>query len=455
MGDAEPAAPGYEGERDAAGRRHGSGVATHKNGDVYSGGYKVGLRHGSGKYVFAMGGQYEGGYHSNKKDGDGTMSYPDGSVYKGGWTADKRNGAGVYTYANGDSYDGGWKEGGRHGKGTYFFAAQRCQFFGYWNTGTFAWGTWVFKDGTTFAGKFSDGPIQNQQRPASRHPAAFYHGKGAEEVGRISGGRWAAAEPAPASQLHGLTGAAPRRCTPSLRAAPLLKPTAGRNLDTILSNMTHEIPDQPVLRAKTPAVVCFAGGGGGGGGLAHTGSVPQGGNIVIYGPAGSGRRTQTALIAEKYGAIVISTGELLRKEVADGSELGIAVKKYMDDGAFVPDELVQQALKPVLQDPEVKRKGFVMYGYPRTAGQVAHLISLNVTVHALFVLDFNLGVSKYQLVERCAMRRIDPETGTVYSLSDDEALGTLPDDVSKSHEFCIKNEELCIKNDEFCRSSSG
>ena len=180
--------PGYEGERDEKGKRHGQGVATHKNGDVYTGGYKHGLRHGKGSYVFKAGGKYEGGYHRNKKDGMGVMTYADGSVYRGEWTADKRNGTGTYTYANGDTYDGGWKEGGRHGKGTYFFAQHSCQFFGYWNTGSFAWGTWVFKDGTTFAGKFSDGPTQ--PRPASRAPGAFYAAN-LQQAGQIKAGRWA------------------------------------------------------------------------------------------------------------------------------------------------------------------------------------------------------------------------------------------------------------------------
>eukprot|EP01047_Picozoa_sp_COSAG01_P039685 COSAG01_NODE_3293_length_6301_cov_3.437278_9_plen_217_part_00 len=65
-------------------------------------------------------------------------------------SADRRHGQGTYSYANGDAYDGGWQAGARHGKGMYYFGAHQCQFFGCWQDGSFAFGTWVFKDGTTF-----------------------------------------------------------------------------------------------------------------------------------------------------------------------------------------------------------------------------------------------------------------------------------------------------------------
>jgi hypothetical protein len=228
------------------------------------------------------------------------MTYADGSVYRGEWTADKRNGTGTYTYANGDTYDGGWKEGGRHGKGTYFFAQHSCQFFGYWNTGSFAWGTWVFKDGTTFAGKFSDGPTQ--PRPASRAPGAFYAAN-LQQAGQIKAGRWSAnmqmvpagsATKAPV-RLH-MSGAAPRRFPVHLKPAPDI------NLDSILSTMEYEIPAAPVLRAQTAPA------------QPRAGSVPPAGNILVYGPPGSGRATQSNLLAEKYGAVVISMGKLLRDQ---------------------------------------------------------------------------------------------------------------------------------------------
>jgi 5'-nucleotidase len=366
------------------------------------------------------------------------MTYADGSEYKGEWTADKRNGTGTYKYANGDTYDGGWKEGGRHGKGTYFFAQHSCQFFGYWNTGSFAWGTWVFKDGTTFAGKFSDGPMQ--PRPASRAPGAFYAAK-TQQAGRIKGGRWAPTTqmvPA-ASRLH-WSGAAPRKFPVHLQ------PAQDVSLNSILSSMEqYEIPSAPEMRPQTAVPEQQP---------PRAGSVPTSGNVLIYGPPGSGRSTQSSLLAEKYGAVVISTGKLLRQEIEQGTELGTQAREFVDSGGFVPDELVQQIVEPVLLSAEVKQNGFVMYGYPRTASQVEHLLKI-VRIDALFVLDVSLGVSMHKLIERCCLRRVDPEMGTVYSLADHDALDGLSADIKNrlvvadgdnSEDKIQKRIELFVQN---------
>ena len=421
--DEEPVTPGYEGARDDNGKRHGQGVATHKNGDVYTGSYVHGQRQGQGVYTFKAGGRYEGGYHRNKKDGKGTMTYANGTSYRGDWCADRRHGSGVYTYANGDSYDGGWKEGARHGKGTYFFRQHKCQFFGYWSGGSFAWGTWVFQDGTTFAGKFEDGPLA---RPASRAPATL-HTANSQQTGAFRSQRWRARSalspvsgtPSP-TRIHA-SGALPRRF-------PMrhLKPEK-TNLTSILAGMDYDVPAPALPRAQTPAVAP----------IAEAAEREEGAkNIIIYGPPGSGRRTQTAMVAEKYGGVVISMGGLLRQAIHEtGNPLqrqrSEKVKLAVTHSDFVPDEIVQELLGPALQSAEVQEKGFVMYGYPRTAAQAAHLQSLGVQIDAFVVLDFSLGTSKQDLIERCAMRRVDPETGTVHSLLEHEAIAALAPEVRK------------------------
>ena len=86
------------------------------------------------------------------------MKYADGSVYDGEYKMDMRHGTGTYSYVNGDTYAGGWANGVKHGKGCYFFAQTRCQFLGFWEASKFTAGTWVFKDGTTYAGTFEGGP---------------------------------------------------------------------------------------------------------------------------------------------------------------------------------------------------------------------------------------------------------------------------------------------------------
>merc|ERR1711990_138746 len=88
----------YDGERNEADERHGSGRAILPNGDIYEGEYQCGKKHGEGTYKFKNGARYVGVYSENKKDGKGTFYYPDGSIYEGQWTDDRKHGQGTYTY---------------------------------------------------------------------------------------------------------------------------------------------------------------------------------------------------------------------------------------------------------------------------------------------------------------------------------------------------------------------
>ncbi|KAM9816995.1 radial spoke head 1 homolog [Neosynchiropus ocellatus] len=122
----------YEGERNEAGERHGSGKATLPNGDQYEGLYQYGRRHGWGTYIFKNGARYVGNYVENKKHGPGTLYFPDGSNYEGAWDDDVFHGVGVYTYPNGDTYEGEWSDHKRHGKGTYLFKDTGSKYTGTW-----------------------------------------------------------------------------------------------------------------------------------------------------------------------------------------------------------------------------------------------------------------------------------------------------------------------------------
>jgi len=82
----------YDGERNEADERHGSGRAILPNGDIYEGEYQCGKKHGEGTYKFKNGARYVGVYSENKKDGKGTFYYPDGSIYEGQWTDDRKHG---------------------------------------------------------------------------------------------------------------------------------------------------------------------------------------------------------------------------------------------------------------------------------------------------------------------------------------------------------------------------
>jgi adenylate kinase len=98
-------------------------------------------------------------------------------------------------------------------------------------------------------------------------------------------------------------------------------------------------------------------------------------NIVLLGAPGAGKGTQAAKLIETYGLAHISTGDILRKAVADKTPLGIAAKGFMDNGELVPDEVVIGLVKARLQEPDAEA-GFILDGFPRTPAQAEALASM-------------------------------------------------------------------------------
>lgn len=95
-------------------------------------------------------------------------------------------------------------------------------------------------------------------------------------------------------------------------------------------------------------------------------------NIVLFGAPGAGKGTQAKFIVDKYGIPQISTGDLLRAAVANQTKLGLEAKKYMDEGALVPDELVIGLIKERLAEKDTE-KGFILDGFPRNVVQAETL----------------------------------------------------------------------------------
>ena len=91
-------------------------------------------------------------------------------------------------------------------------------------------------------------------------------------------------------------------------------------------------------------------------------------NIVLFGPPGAGKGTQSDLIIKKYQLVHLSTGDILRSEVKEGTTLGMEAKKLMDAGDLVPDEIVIGMISSKL-DSNHNAKGFIFDGFPRTAAQ--------------------------------------------------------------------------------------
>lgn len=97
--------------------------------------------------------------------------------------------------------------------------------------------------------------------------------------------------------------------------------------------------------------------------------------LIIVGPPGAGKGTQAGRIAESFGIPAISTGDIFRKNVSEGTPLGVQAKAIMDAGNYVPDELTNELVKSRLSESDAEQ-GFLLDGYPRTVGQVAYLDAL-------------------------------------------------------------------------------
>lgn len=132
-------------------------------------------------------------------------------------------------------------------------------------------------------------------------------------------------------------------------------------------------------------------------------------NLIIMGAPGSGKGTQAALICKAHNIPHISTGDILRKNIADGTELGKQAKAFMDAGKLVPDELVVALLKDRIEQADCKN-GFLLDGFPRTKAQ-ADALGKIVNIDVALNLETDLG----KLADRMASRRVCPKCG--YSTS--------------------------------------
>jgi adenylate kinase len=112
-------------------------------------------------------------------------------------------------------------------------------------------------------------------------------------------------------------------------------------------------------------------------------------NLFIIGPSGCGKSTQAKLIAQKYNLTHYSTGQLLRDEIAAASELGLKAKSFMDQGIWVPDELVLDILKTNLQ--KINNQNFIVDGFPRMLSQgieiEKYLQSVGQKMSSIILLD--------------------------------------------------------------------
>jgi adenylate kinase len=140
--------------------------------------------------------------------------------------------------------------------------------------------------------------------------------------------------------------------------------------------------------------------------------------LIFIGPPGAGKGTQCARIIETLGIPHISTGDMFRAAVRDGTPMGLEAKRYMDAGELVPDSVVIGLVRERLEAPDVSA-GFLLDGFPRTVPQAQALQQTLTDIGAPLSAVILLEVPDDLIVARIVGRRTDPETGRIYHLQFD------------------------------------
>ena len=161
--------------------------------------------------------------------------------------------------------------------------------------------------------------------------------------------------------------------------------------------------------------------------------------IILLGPPGGGKGTQSKLLVSKFNIPQISTGDILRDHVKNKSELGIKANSYMQNGELVPDNLILNMIKFRLKQDDCK-KGYILDGFPRTIPQAEGLDNilenLNQKLDKIVVLE----VKDEDIIERMSGRRMHIESGRVYHIKFNPPKNEGLDDIT--------NEKLTIRKDD-------
>ncbi len=131
--------------------------------------------------------------------------------------------------------------------------------------------------------------------------------------------------------------------------------------------------------------------------------------VILLGAPGSGKGTQAQFIMERFGIPQISTGDMLRKSVADNTTLGSQIKGIMDSGSLVPDDVMIKLVQERIKQPDCA-KGFLLDGFPRTVKQADAFRHAGVNIDKVIEIDVPDDV----IVQRLSGRRIHPGSGRVY-----------------------------------------
>ena len=183
-------------------------------------------------------------------------------------------------------------------------------------------------------------------------------------------------------------------------------------------------------------------------------------NIVLFGPPGAGKGTQSQYLVKKLNGFQISTGDMLRNEIKINSEIGKKINQDMNDGHFISDDIVNNLIKDVVFDP--KKKGKLIFdGYPRTLSQAKNLDIILENSNQNIDFIFFLNVNKETIIKRVEKRktlenRSDDNLETILKRYDTYMKTTKPvlDFYSKNSNFyeidgTLKIDEITAKIDAF------
>lgn len=180
-------------------------------------------------------------------------------------------------------------------------------------------------------------------------------------------------------------------------------------------------------------------------------------NILIMGGPGAGKGTMSAKIVEKFNVNHISTGDIFRSEIGNGTELGLEAKSYMDKGLLVPDELVNNMVKSYLDKLEDKKNGFLLDGYPRTLEQAKAFDALAgdgaLSIDKVIAMDIPFDV----LAGRITGRRLCKECGEIYHLQSKPPMVEGKCDVCGGDLYQRKDdtvESLTVRLDEYSKQTA-
>ena len=181
-------------------------------------------------------------------------------------------------------------------------------------------------------------------------------------------------------------------------------------------------------------------------------------NLIIFGPPGAGKGTQSKYISSKFNLYPISTGDMLREEIKKDSEIGKKITKDMNDGKFVDDEIVNMLMKNIVFEPQKKNK-LIFDGYPRSLNQAKNLDLLLDNSKQKIDFVFFLNVNKDTILKRIEKRktlekRSDDDSSTILKRYDTYMKTTKPvlDFYSKKTNFheidgSLKIDEITSKID--------